>query len=215
MALRRELRGPGVFTGLYMAGSLLFLIRGANLEFAFYWLVMVVLVLAVWWLDRRIRLTTLSLWLLAVWGFMHMMGGNVPIPERYAEPGEMAVLYSFRPAPWLPKYDQVVHAFGFFTSTLVAWRAVNAAACERLPPRVGPIFAAMMVSMGLSAMNEIIEFIATLLFEETNVGGYVNTGWDLVSNFTGCVIGGLWLYVRKGDGGRAVGENEREGGSVG
>ena len=41
--------------------------------------------------------------------------------------------------------------------------------------------------MGLGAMNELIEFAATLLVPETNVGGYVNTGWDLVANFVGAV----------------------------
>ena len=48
--------------------------------------------------------------------------------------------------------------------------------------------------MGLGAMNEIIEFIAVLLIPETNVGGYENTGWDLVSNAVGAVIAALLLY---------------------
>lgn len=193
--IRPHLRGPAIFTGVYMAASIVYALSTGNSEFLFYWLVMVALVALVWAVDRRITLTVLTLWLLAIWGLLHMIGGNVPIPERLTEPGEQSVLYSLRLSPWFPKYDQIVHAFGFFTTTLVAWRAMNALTEDRLMPTPGVLFGAMMISMGLSAMNEIIEFVATLLFENTNVGGYENTGWDLVSNFTGCVIAGVALRV--------------------
>lgn len=198
MGLRPALRGPAIFTGAYMIGAAALALRAFNQEFIFYGLVMLALIGAVWWLDSRVRLSAFSLWCLAVWGLAHMMGGTVPIPERLTEPGEQSVLYSLRLTPRLPKYDQIVHAFGFFTSTLVAWRAMNAsvegiAPGRSLPRTLGPIFAAMMVGMGLSAMNEIIEFVATLIFPNTNVGGYVNTGWDLVSNLTGCVIAGVLI----------------------
>ena len=35
---------------------------------------------------------------------------------------------------------------------------------------------------GFGALNEVVEFIAVLTIPETNVGGYENTGWDLVAN---------------------------------
>jgi hypothetical protein len=41
--------------------------------------------------------------------------------------------------------------------------------------------------MGLGALNEVVEFIATL-FLETNVGGYRNTGFDLIYNTVGATI---------------------------
>lgn len=200
MKPRRALIGPGILAAAYMVGVSVFVLRAGNMEFVFYALVMLALIGAVWWLDTRVRLTSFTLWCLSIWGLAHMLGGTVPIPAGLAEPGEQEVLYSLRVHPWAPKYDQVVHAFGFFTTTLVAWRALNAAVDgvspgRSLPPTFGPIFAAMMVSMGLSAMNEIIEFGATLLFTETNVGGYVNTGWDLVSNFTGCAIAGARIRI--------------------
>jgi hypothetical protein len=49
--------------------------------------------------------------------------------------------------------------------------------------------------MGLGAMNELVEFAATLLVPETNVGGYFNTGWDLVSNLVGVVIAAVLIRV--------------------
>lgn len=193
--IRPALRGPAIFTGVYMSASIVYAVSTGNSEFLFYWLVMLALTALVWAVDRRLTLSVLVLWLLAIWGLLHMIGGNVPIPERLTEPGEQSVLYSLRLGPWIPKYDQIVHAFGFFTTTLVAWRAMNALTEDRLRPTAGVLFGAMMISMGLSAMNEIIEFAATLLFDNTNVGGYENTGWDLVSNITGCVIAAGTLRV--------------------
>lgn len=204
MTIRPALRGPAIFGILYMAGAFALSLRGWNPEFLFYGLVMLLLMAMVWWLDTRVKLSAFSLWCLSIWGLAHMAGGTVPIPAHLTEPGEQSVLYSLRLAPWFPKYDQITHAFGFFTSTLVAWRAMNAIVSGSLgkPPETislrptfGPVFGAMMIGMGLSAMNEIIEFVATLIFPNTNVGGYVNTGWDLVSNFTGCCIAALVIRV--------------------
>ena len=45
-------------------------------------------------------------------------------------------------------------------------------------------------------LNEMIEFIATLTIPETNVGGYNNTGWDLVFNLIGCALAAI--IIRQG-----------------
>jgi hypothetical protein len=47
--------------------------------------------------------------------------------------------------------------------------------------------------MGFGALNEVIEFIAVLTIPNTNVGGYVNTGFDLVANLVGCVIAAVLI----------------------
>ena len=67
-----------------------------------------------------------------------------------------------------------------------------------MKPFMGYIILAIGIStgMGLGALNEIIEFIAVLIIPETNVGGYVNTGWDLVANLTGCLFAGILILFR-------------------
>ena len=52
--------------------------------------------------------------------------------------------------------------------------------------------------MGFGAANEVIEFAATILVPETNVGGYMNTGWDLVANLVGCVIAAVIIRLSHG-----------------
>jgi hypothetical protein len=49
--------------------------------------------------------------------------------------------------------------------------------------------------MGFGALNEIVEFVAVLSVPSTNVGGYINTGWDLVSNLVGCVLAAVAIRV--------------------
>jgi hypothetical protein len=44
----------------------------------------------------------------------------------------------------------------------------------------------------------VIEFFASTLFA-SNVGGYVNTGWDLVANMVGCTVAALVVFARSRD----------------
>jgi hypothetical protein len=84
------------------------------------------------------------------------------------------------------KYDQLVHAYGFGIGTWVSWQTLHALLPKSVPT-AGVLTLCVLSGMGLGAMNEIIEFIATLLIPNTNVGGYANTGWDLVSNMVGSI----------------------------
>lgn len=176
-----------------------------NYEFIFYGAVLLLLVGLVWLLDRRVRVPTWVLWGMVVWTLAHLLGGTVSISQSVTEPGSPPNLYNLRLHPWLPKYDQVVHAFGFGISTVAAWRALSVsvrATGGRLLPRLGPLIAIVLVGMGIGAVNEALEFAATRIMPETNVGGYDNTGWDLVSNLVGCIAAAVyirWNEARNGD----------------
>ena len=45
------------------------------------------------------------------------------------------------------------------------------------------------VTSGL--FNETIEFLITLLPGDSNVGGFTNTGWDLVANTLGAAVAAI------------------------
>ncbi|MEZ6241635.1 MAG: DUF2238 domain-containing protein [Phycisphaerales bacterium] len=182
-----------VLVAVYMpAFSLLALTQG-NQEFLFYALAMLVIIVGIWLLDRRVHFSTGVLWLLAVWGLVHMAGGTVPPPT-----GDARVLYSWRPFPEFLKYDQVVHAYGFFAATFACAECLRAAFPREKPVRIsfGLGIGLMLMGMGLGALNEVIEFTATRLFANTNVGGYDNTGWDLVSNLVGAASAAALLVIR-------------------
>ncbi len=126
------------------------------------------------------------LWCLSIWGLLHMAGGLLPLPEGLPFNGDKAVLYSLWLIPEYLKYDQVLHAYGFGISTWLCWQALSP--LLRIPrPTLGVLILCVLGGMGLGALNEVFEFIAVLLIPDTNVGGYMNTGWDLIANMIGSI----------------------------
>lgn len=192
-------RGVIAFTLSYMALAIVGAVATGNREFAFYIVVMFVLMGAVAAVHRRVRLSSVALWGLSLWGLAHMAGGMAPVPASWPINGDQRVLYSWWLIPNLLKYDQLVHAFGFGTTTLVCWEGLrsmlHSAGRPSPEPGLGSLTLCAAAAMGFGAMNEVVEFIATLLVPETNVGGYANTGWDLVSNLAGAVLAALAIRL--------------------
>ena len=54
-----------------------------------------------------------------------------------------------------------------------------------------------MAGLGLGAVNEIVEFTATVITPNTGVGGYVNNALDLVTDLLGAVIAIIYLRKRE------------------
>ncbi len=189
-------RAVALFAATYLLVFGGLAIAQGNKEFVFYLVVMLILIGMIYAVHARVAFSTTVLWLLAIWGLLHLAGGTVHVPEHLTDEGGKAVLYSMRPWDGLPKYDQVTHAFGFFVATLASAEALIAAA---RPARisVGFAIACGLMGVGLGALNEVVEFAADRTLPETNVGGYVNTGWDLVSNSVGAAIGAA-VVLRRG-----------------
>lgn len=195
---RRDL-GVLAFTLLYMAAAAVLVLRSGNGEFLIYLGVMGVFVVLVGALHLRVGLTTASLGCLSLWGLLHMVGGLVPLPVGWPYEGAHAVFYSWWIVPDLLRYDMVVHAFGFGVTTWVCWQGYAAAVRTSggVPrPTLGPLVLCAAAGMGFGALNEVVEFAATRLLPDTNVGGYENTGWDLVFNLLGSAAAALVLGLR-------------------
>lgn len=183
-----------LFVIIYMSLCSLAALNQGNTEFLMYAVMMVVFITVLVYLHRLVGFSRAALWLLTIWGFLHMMGGTVPIPESLAPDGGSPVLYSLRYHPWLPRYDQITHAFGFFGATVASYE--SARSLLGAPRNIHLAITAGLMGMGLGAINEVLEFAATRV-TDTNVGGYVNTGWDLVSNSIGCIAGAIWSNSRR------------------
>lgn len=189
-----------LFTGAYLIPAIAAAFWTHNGEFVFYSVVMAIQAVLVIVTHRRCSFTQPVLWGLTLWGLAHMVGGLVPVPESWPTNGPIRVVYSWWIIPNRLKYDQVVHAFGFGVMTFVCWEGLTAIVRHLRPqepwrPTFGVLLLCVAASTGFGALNEVIEFVATLLVPETNVGGYVNTGWDLVSNLIGAIAAAIWLRL--------------------
>jgi uncharacterized membrane protein YjdF len=154
---------------------------------ASYAVIMSLLFVAVVAADRRVGFSTPLLWCLVAWAVLHMAGGLVST-------GHGRVLYN--QSLGLPgiHYDRLVHAFGFGVATVACWQALRR--LTRAPaPTAGLLVLAALGGLGLGAINETAEFLMSRV-ANTNVGGYRNTGFDLISNTIGATVAALWIFVR-------------------
>lgn len=189
-----------LFNGAYIAVAASMSVSRGNREFIFYIVVMLVLIAVMSLVHRRVKLTTGLLWAFSVWGLAHMAGGLCPLPSGWPYNGDQEVLYSLWLIPNRLKYDQIVHAYGFGITTWLCWHILRQALRQPDGGAVRPTFGMLALcaaaGMGFGALNEVIEFIAVLTIPNTNVGGYENTGWDLVANLGGSSIAAVIIRFR-------------------
>ena len=200
-----------LFTSLYLVGALMTAVQGSNYEFLLYIGVVILMMGVVWVVHGHVALTSGALWCLSIWGLSHMAGGLVVVPESWPVMGTNRVLYSLWLIPDRLKYDHVVHAYGFGVTTWVCWQGLRAALGgrhQRVRPTPGLMLLCAAAGLGFGALNEVIEFAATLLVPETNVGGYLNTGWDLVANLFGATVAVTAIWISD----RSTSPEETEGG---
>lgn len=197
-APRAELWKVLIFSATYILAAGIYALLQGNGEFVFYITVMLVLIAGLVVVHRRVGLSGGMLWCLSFWGLLHMAGGLVPIPAAWHDADVSGVLYNFWFIRGWLKYDQFVHAYGFGITTWLCWQAMSARTLNEagrpLEPTPGLMVLCAAAGMGFGAFNEVIEFIATLTLPETNVGGYENTGWDLVFNLIGSALAAMILY---------------------
>ena len=165
-----------------------------NYEFLLYIGVIVFFLVLILATNKRVDYPNSVLWGLTVWAFLHMSGGGfyigdvklyeiilVPISETY---------HIFR-------YDQFVHIVGFGVATLVMYVLLKPLLMPDLKRWTALSIVVVMAGLGVGALNEIVEFAATVLVPETGVGGYTNTSLDLVSDLVGAVVALVIIRVRR------------------
>jgi len=197
----RDLWAIGLFTFVYLAAAFPIALLRGNVEFVMYIAVMFMLIGFVFWMHLHVTLSSGVLWCLSVWGLVHMGGGLLIVPDGWPVEANSRVLYSLWIIPDRLKYDHIVHAYGFGVASWVCWQGLSTAIRRRggeAAPTLGLMVLSATAGMGLGSLNELVEFAATLLIPETNVGGYINTGWDLTANFVGATVSVslIWLAAR-------------------
>jgi uncharacterized membrane protein len=145
--------------------------------------------------DDRVRYSTLTLTGLALWGTLHLAGGLIELDDG-------RILYNTS-VTRLIHLDNAVHFLGFGAAGLAGFEALRAALTPKpatpLTPLTPRLAWAITTTAGLAAgaVNEVVEFAASHLLGATNIGGYENTGRDLVANLLGSLLAGWWASRRE------------------
>jgi hypothetical protein len=119
---------------------------------------------------------------LVLWAVGHLAGGTVGIG------GDRTLYNAITPGGL--HFDNVVHFVGFGTAGLAWWEATRSWLPSASGHALGAACAVWLAGMGIGALNEMIEFLTTLVLPETNVGGFHNTGRDLIANCLGAAVAG-------------------------
>lgn len=123
---------------------------------------------------------------LSLLAWSHLAGGLVRVGD--------SVLYNADPGTELLQYDHLGHFAGILLGTLTIWELCIAA--KGVVPARSTVVLCVLAGLGLGAINEAVEFVATLVQDASHVGGYHNTGWDLVTNSVAGVVAGVVLSQR-------------------
>ncbi|HET7310061.1 MAG TPA: hypothetical protein VFJ17_01920 [Mycobacteriales bacterium] len=153
-----------------------------------YLVVVSVLTAIVAMTDRVVGFSDTALLLLFATGCGHLAGGLLPGPNG-------GVLYDRWLITSVLRYDQVVHVVGSAAATVASWQLLGAWLDLSRTPARGQAVMAALAGLGKGAINEIFEFLASLMGSGTYVGGYTNTGWDLVFDLVGVTSAACVLVV--------------------
>ncbi|OIO80218.1 hypothetical protein AUJ84_04195 [Candidatus Pacearchaeota archaeon CG1_02_32_132] len=181
-----------VFNLAYIIGAAIYYISINDYEFLGYIAILVILFLVVAGTLRRTKFGYGILWGLSIWGLLHMLGGGLIVKG--------ATLYSLQLIPiWVTenfyvlKMDQFIHAYLYFVVVFAIWHLLKG----NLKKKHWLVFVALaLISVGIGALNEIVEFMMVLFLESSGVGGYYNNAWDLVFNTLGALLATIIVYVR-------------------
>lgn len=190
MHLRKGEWALAIFNVLYLIIFAIYFLSIQNYEFIFYIAVIFVIATVIILTLKDTKFNYLALWGLSIWNFLHMLGGSLPI-------GGGKVLYNWRIIElinkggdfYILKMDQVIHFYGFFVAAIIVYQLISNLFPKGHLKRT--IFLAWLGSMGLGALNEVIEFLAFITLSNTGVGDMYNTGFDLVFNMLGAFCGAL------------------------
>lgn len=182
------------FTALYTVAFAVFFIRKLNIEFVAYVGVIIVIFALLYGTLNKTKIPASILAGISLWGLLHMLGGSVQTTD--------GVLYAWKIFPffdgggefYILKFDQFVHAYLYAVIALLFLHLLrNYFGNTHSQLLVG--FIAIMASLGVSAINEMLEFIAVLTVPDNGVGGYHNTLLDIVFNFAGALFSVLGFYL--------------------
>ena len=151
-----------LFTVLYILIFATYYILNKNYEFLWYVVIMLLIFVLIILTIKRSNFDYIVLWGLSIWGLLHMAGGAVHVGD--------GVLYALKVFPiidrggefFILKMDQVIHAYGFAFTTLVAWFLLKPQLKEN--PNYKIIYPLLIfIAMGAGALYEIAEFISTII----------------------------------------------------
>lgn len=162
-----------------------------NYEFLIYIAVIFFFFFVILQINKSYKFPNFVLWLLTIWAILHMAWGGIIIGDHVLY--QQILIPIMNDWEWqILRFDQFIHAFWFFTATIFSYFLLKP---QLKNPQIGTSLSILLIMIWIWfwALNEVIEFIVDTALPESGVGGYINTGMDLVANFIGSILGLIFL----------------------
>ncbi|MBT3397494.1 DUF2238 domain-containing protein [archaeon] len=174
---------------IFLAILLVYFITKSNYEFIGYTVIVGLLFNAVLYANKHYNFPLLGIWLVAIWGVLHLFGGSIYIGGTRLY--DLILINIMGPPFFILKYDQFVHAFCYFAFAIIVYYMLK----KHMKPKqtVALITFTILAAAGIGMLNEVIEFGMVIYAGAAEaVGGYYNTALDMVFNFIGAIIGAFY-----------------------
>jgi hypothetical protein len=173
--------------------SFIFVDRG-NFEFVLYLIVILTLTVVVIIFNKKFQFSNAVLVSLVFLSFLHLSGGGIQVGD--------GILYDYILIPLFKnypvfRYDQLVHGVGFGIATFAIYQIIKPLVQTKVIKSNPLSFVIVMAALGLGVINEVIEFLVTVVTPINEVGDYMNNALDLVFNFIGALIGLIIINFRE------------------
>ena len=182
-----------IFNLIYILAFAFYYTFIGNYEFLVYISAIVILGLILVSNLHKITIDYLALWGLSIWGLLHMLGGGLKINGHTLYSQRIIHLFDGGGDFFILKMDQFIHFYGFAVAAILVFQLL-APNFKNVEKSKLAIFIAWIGSMGLGALNEVIEFIAFVSLTQTGVGDLYNTGLDLIFNMLGAFAGSFIAF---------------------
>lgn len=130
-------------------------------------------------------------WVLSIWGWMHLAGKAIYIGGVRLY--DIVLIPIYRPLEVF-RYDQLVHSVGMIAATIGLYYIYKAILKPELSSNWRMLVLLLIASgLGIGVSNEVVEFVLSLIIDNTGVGGYVNNSVDQLANLLGIMIAVVYL----------------------
>jgi putative membrane protein len=181
----------------YVIGFGIYYLMAKNYEFMWYIVIMIFLIGLMIKLHSKFEFSNGVLIGASIWGLMHMLGGSLMIGGKrlYSYMIWDLNVVDFAGTP-IFKFDQFAHFYCYIVVTLILFYIFRAYLDFKKMNWFAVSVLLVFAGMGVGALNEIFEFLPVLFLEETGVGDYFNTMWDIVFNTLGAIAAVIWINLR-------------------
>ncbi len=173
--------------------TIIFVAKG-NYEFLLYTVTIGILIFVLIKTNKIFNYSLIAKLGFGAWLLLHFLGGSLQVAGiRLYD----TILIPILGEPLnIFRYDQLMHAFCYFVFVFFVYAIIK----DSLKPNISKwmvAFIIVMIAEAIGAVNEIIEFLAVVLFKSEGVGDYFNNALDLIFNLIGAILGALVILRKK------------------